>query len=87
MNVGTVAGNLTHMGPNDSEQPRSDREAALLRLKKRRDFQSDLVAFLVVNAAVWVIWLFTGSGYPWPAWLRGGLGDRCPDERVGRLLP
>ena len=26
---------------------------------------------MVVNAAVWVIWATTGSGYPWPAWITG----------------
>jgi hypothetical protein len=47
-----------------------------VRLKKRRDFQNHLVAFVVINAAVWVIWATTGAGYPWPAWLTGiwGIG-------------
>jgi hypothetical protein len=47
------------------------REQALDRLKKRRDFLGHLVVYLVVNVAVWVIWLATGAGYPWPAWLSG----------------
>jgi hypothetical protein len=53
------------------ERPSSDREAALLRLKKRRDFQGHLVAYLVVNAAVWGVWAVTGAGDLWPAWLTG----------------
>jgi hypothetical protein len=47
------------------------REQALDRLKKRRDFLGHLFVYLVVNGAVWLIWLVTGAGYPWPAWLSG----------------
>lgn len=53
------------------EQPVSDRDAALLRLKKRRDLQGHAVAFVVINAAVWAIWAATGAGDPWPLWLTG----------------
>ena len=49
----------------------SERDQALRRLKQKRDFQSHVVAFCVVNAAVWVIWSVSGAGYPWPAWLTG----------------
>jgi len=59
------------MTENDIEPLESEREVALRRLKKRRDFQSHLVACVVVNAAVWVIWALTGAGYPWPAWVTG----------------
>lgn len=52
----------------------TERERALARLKKRRDFQNHLVAFIVINAAVWIIWAVTGSGYPWPAWVTGAWG-------------
>lgn len=65
----------------NSDQPNpggSEREQALERLKKRRDFQGHLAAFIVVNAGFWAIWLATG-GYPWPAWVTG-LGS------VGLLL-
>jgi 2TM domain-containing protein len=59
-----------------SEQTGDERQEALARLKKRREFQNHLVAFGVINAAVWVIWATTGAGYPWPAWLTGiwGIG-------------
>jgi 2TM domain len=52
------------------------RAAAVQRLKKRREFGSHVVVFLLVNAAVWAIWAVTGSGYPWPAWMTGlwGIG-------------
>jgi len=56
---------------NDEEQMNGEREQALLRLKKRRDFQNHVVVYLVVNTAVWLIWAFSGSGYPWPVWVTG----------------
>jgi len=49
----------------------SERDAALASLKKRRDFQNHLVVYVVINAAVWILWATTGAGYPWPAWLSG----------------
>ncbi|MCW3032058.1 MAG: hypothetical protein QOK19_2383 [Solirubrobacteraceae bacterium] len=53
------------------EQPISDREAALLRLKRRRDLRAHTVAYVLVNAAVWVAWAATGAGNLWPGWLTG----------------
>lgn len=40
-------------------------------MKKRRDFEAHVLVYLVVNAAVWIIWATTGAGYPWPAWMSG----------------
>jgi hypothetical protein len=54
------------------EQSGSERDQAIERLKKRRDLQGHLVAYVVVNAALWAIWAATGAGYPWPAWVTGG---------------
>ncbi len=62
------------MTTNELEQPTSDREQALLRLKKRRDLQGHLIAYLVINAALWGVWAATGAGYAWPAWVTGGWG-------------
>jgi 2TM domain-containing protein len=62
----------SHDQMNDVEPVRTEREEALLRLKKRRDFQGHLVAYAVVNAALWAIWGATGAGYVWPAWVSGG---------------
>jgi len=62
---------------SEQNNPTGDeRQEALTRLKKRREFQNHLVAYIVINAAVWVIWATTGAGYPWPAWLTGiwGIG-------------
>jgi 2TM domain len=54
------------------EPAQSAREGAVSRLRKRRDFQGHLVAYVVVNAALWIVWAVTGGGYPWPAWVTGG---------------
>jgi hypothetical protein len=62
------------MTTSEIEQPVGEREQALERLKKRRDFQGHLVAYVVINAALWAIWAVTGAGYPWPAWVTGAWG-------------
>ena len=62
---------------SEQKNPTGDaRQEALACLKRRREFQNHLVAYIVINAAVWVIWATTGAGYPWPAWLTGlwGIG-------------
>jgi hypothetical protein len=56
---------------NELEQPSSEREQALVRLNKRRDFKGHLVAYVVINAALWAVWAATGAGYAWPAWVTG----------------
>ena len=56
---------------SETDQPSGERERALERLKKKRDFQGHLVAYAVVNAALWILWAATGAGYPWPAWVTG----------------
>jgi hypothetical protein len=57
------------MTSTESKPADSEREQAVQQLKKRRDFQAHLVSYLVVNAALWGIWLVTGAGYVWPAWV------------------
>jgi len=57
-----------------SEQTGGTREQARELLKKKRDFQGHVVAYVVVNVALWAIWAVTGDGYPWPAWVTGGGG-------------
>jgi hypothetical protein len=47
------------------------RGAAINRLKKRREFQTHLFAYIVINGLVWAVWAMTGEGYPWPLWLSG----------------
>ena len=49
-------------------------EEARRRVEKKRKFWSDLVAYFVVNLFLVGIWLVTGRGYFWPAWVVAGWG-------------
>ncbi len=63
---------MTEMTDTDGTVGTSDaRAAAVKRLSARRDFVAHVVAFVVVNAGIVAIWLATGHGYFWPAWLIG----------------
>ena len=73
------------MTTSELEQPTSERQRALVRLKKRRDFHGHVIAYLIVNAALWGVWAATGAGYAWPAWVTGA-GGRPPPERLGCLF-
>ncbi|HSL68042.1 MAG TPA: 2TM domain-containing protein [Actinomycetota bacterium] len=42
------------------------RQQAIDRLNKRREFQAHLLAYVLVNAFLVVIWAVTGSGFFWP---------------------
>lgn len=44
------------------------------RVNDRRDFGSHVVAYVVVNAFLILVWAVTSSGYFWPAWVLGGWG-------------
>ena len=44
------------------------------RVTDRRDFGSHLVAYIVVNGFLVLMWALTGAGYLWPAWILGGWG-------------
>ena len=50
------------------------REAALARVKAKRDFNGHLGAYLIVNALLVVIWAASGAGYFWPVWSIAGWG-------------
>jgi len=50
------------------------REAALERVKKRRDFHAHLLVYTLVNGLVLLIWALTGSGFPWPLIVMGFWG-------------
>lgn len=54
--------------------PTDSRAAALKRLNDRRDFGSNVVAYVVVNLALVAIWYLTGARYFWPAWILGCWG-------------
>ena len=50
------------------------REAAINRLKAKRDFRTHLAVYVVVNTILVVIWAASGAGYFWPIWVMGGWG-------------
>jgi len=60
-----------HDRDEDTDEVIDEREAAKRRIRARRDFTSNLVAFAVVGAALVVIWALSGAGYFWPAWIIG----------------
>ena len=50
------------------------REAALKRVKAKRDFKSHVAIYLIVNVMLVVIWALSGQGYFWPIWAIVGWG-------------
>jgi hypothetical protein len=50
------------------------REQAITRLKKKRDFLTHVVIYVLVNAMLVVIWLVTGSDFFWPIFPIAGWG-------------
>ena len=55
---------------NDS--PEYDR--AKTRVENKRKYRADLVAYVVINAFLIVVWAITGRGYFWPGWVLGAWG-------------
>lgn len=57
------------------ERTRPDEyEKARRRLERQRKFRSDVVAYVLINAFLVVIWAVNGFGYFWPGWVMGGWG-------------
>ncbi len=50
------------------------REAAVKRVKAKRDFKSHAAVYLIVNTLLVGIWAFSGTGYFWPIWVIMGWG-------------
>ena len=82
---------------NTSEQQR--RELAIRRLKEKNGFKIHLFVYVVVNAMIVLVWLFTGSGFFWPIfpialWGMGVVlngwavyfGDRYTEEQIQREM-
>jgi uncharacterized ion transporter superfamily protein YfcC len=62
-------------GRTTSDGTGAERERVRKRLQDRRDFTSHLVAYVVVNAFLIVIWAITNfGGYFWPIWVLAGWG-------------
>ena len=56
-----------------ASSPEALREQALERLKKRRDLHAHMIVYLLVNLAIWGVWLVVASHshswWPWPIFL------------------
>jgi len=54
----------------------NSREAAVKRLKAKRDFKTHVATYLFVNTMLVVIWAVADGGYFWPIWpiLGWGIG-------------
>lgn len=65
------------MSENQQDRPPIDgsaREQARKRVQERRNLQGGVVAYLVVNGFLVVLWTLTGGGYFWPGWVMAGWG-------------
>lgn len=50
------------------------REQAVVRLGKKRDFGAHLLAYVMVNTVLVVVWALTGAGLFWPIFPLMGWG-------------
>jgi 2TM domain len=57
---------IDDVGTTESGLSSDLREEAIRSLRKKRDFRSHLVAYLLVNALLVVIWAVTGADFFWP---------------------
>jgi len=58
--------------PSGSTSP--EYQSARKRVERKRKFVGDVVAYVVINAFLIVIWAVNGSGYFWPGWVLAGWG-------------
>jgi 2TM domain len=50
------------------------RDEAVASIKRKRGFKQTVLAYVIVNIALVIVWAATGAGYFWPAWVIGGWG-------------
>ena len=62
---------MTHQEPGTEH---SVREEAIRSLRKKRDFRSHVVAYILVNSLLVAIWAVTGADYFWPIFPIAGWG-------------
>jgi len=58
----------------ETSTPDERRESARKRLQAKRDLKTHVVAYVVVNAFLVVVWALSGVGYFWPVWVMAGWG-------------
>jgi fatty acid desaturase len=62
---------MTH---EDASNEADLRQQAIRSLKKKQDFRSHVVAYVLVNALLVGIWAATGAGFFWPVFPLLGWG-------------
>ncbi len=67
----------TENGARASDEPL--RREAIRRLKKKRDFRAHLLAYVLVNGFLWLVWgivyaAASGPWFPWPLFPLFGWG-------------
>ena len=50
------------------------RDAAIKRIKDKREFKTHVVSYVVVNLFLIGVWAVSGGGYFWPGWVMAGWG-------------
>jgi fatty acid desaturase len=58
----------------DSMDDQEQRDAAIKRIKDKRDFKTHAVSYVVVNLFLIGVWAVSGGGYFWPGWVLAGWG-------------
>ena len=58
----------------DTVDEQERRNAAIKRIKDKRDFKTHVVSYAVVNLFLVGVWALGGGGYFWPAWVMAGWG-------------
>ena len=58
----------------DSMNSQGRRDAAVKRIKDKRDFKTHVVTYVVVNLFLVGVWAISGGGYFWPGWVMAGWG-------------
>jgi fatty acid desaturase len=69
-----AAAHAADVNETDIDRESEEWKQARTRVTARRDFGSHVVAFVVVNAFFVLVWVLTGAGYFWPAWIIGFWG-------------
>ena len=74
---------------NDSKNMEDDqalRDRAYRIAEEKTGFYVHLAAFVMVNAGLWLLWYFTGRGFPWPAFITFFWGFGLVIHGVGAFL-
>jgi hypothetical protein len=58
----------------DTMDEQERRDAAIKRIKDKRDFKTHAVSYVVVNIFLIGVWVVSGGGYFWPGWVMAGWG-------------